>query len=326
MKPVNGLVRFVVLLAALAASGGVLAQAASFPAKPVRWIVPFPPGGATDIIARLVAQKLTETWSQTVLVENRSGAAGAIGSDVVAKATPDGYTILMGTTSTHAVSPAINPKLPYDTLADFTPVTLVATFPNVLVAHPSTARTLQELIATLKANPGKYNFGSSGAGSSTHLTGELFKLMTGTDINHIPYKGTGPLLNDLMAGQVAFAFDQITAVMSGVQGGKMRALGVASLERNPALPDVPAIAEVLPGFDSTAWVGIFGPARMPPDIVAKIQTEVRRIVHSPELAQRMRDLGATPVGSTPAEFSAFARKDTEKWRDLVRTAKIRIEQ
>jgi tripartite-type tricarboxylate transporter receptor subunit TctC len=326
MKRPASLVHFVVLVAVLAASGGALAQAASFPAKPVRWIVPFPPGGATDIIARLVAQKLTETWSQTVLVENRSGAAGAIGSDAVAKAAPDGYTILMGTTSTHAVSPAINPKLPYDTLTDFTPVTLVATFPNVLVAHPSTAKTLQELIATLKANPGKYNFGSSGAGSSTHLTGELFKLMTGTDINHIPYKGTGPLLNDLMAGQVAFAFDQITAVMSGVQGGKMRALGVASLERNPALPDVPAIAEVLPGFESIAWVGIFGPARMPPDIVAKIQTEVRRIVHSPELAQRMRDLGATPVGSTPAEFSAFVKKDTEKWRDLVRTAKIKVEQ
>ena len=326
MKRIDGRTRFVVFLAALAVSGGALAQASSFPAKPVRWIVPFPPGGATDIIARIVAQKLTETWGQAVLVENRAGAAGAIGSEAVARSTPDGYTILMGTTSTHAVSPAINPKLPYDTLADFTPVTLVATFPNVLVAHPSTAKTLQELIAQLKANPGKYNFGSSGAGSSTHLTGELFKLMTGTDINHIPYKGTGPLLNDLIAGHVAFAFDQITGVMSGVQSGKMRALGVASRERNPALPDVPAIAEALPGFESTAWVGIFAPARAPADIVAKIQTEARRIVHSPELAQRMRDLGATPVANPPAEFAAFVKKDTEKWRDLVRTAKIKIEQ
>ncbi len=298
----------------------------TYPSRPVRWIVPFPPGGATDILARIVAQKMTESWRVAVVVENRAGAAGAIGSDAVARAAPDGHTILMGTTSTHAVNPAINPKLPYDSLADFTAVTLVATFPNVLVAHPSTAATLQELIARLKANPGKYNFGSSGAGSSTHLTGELFKLMTQTDINHIPYKGTGPLLNDLMAGHVSFAFDQITAVMSAVQAGKMRALGVASLERNAALPDVPAIAEVLPGFEATAWVGIFAPARMPSEITFKIRNETRRIVQLPDIAQRMRELGATPVANAPAEFTAFVRQDTEKWRELVRAAKIKIEQ
>ena len=298
----------------------------TYPSRPVRWIVPFPPGGATDILARIVAQKMTESWGVAVVVENRAGAAGAIGSDAVAKAAPDGYTILMGTTSTHAVNPAINPKLPYDNLADFTAVTLVATFPNVLVAHPSTASSLPELIALLKANPGKYNFGSSGAGSSTHLTGELFKLMTLTDINHIPYKGTGPLLNDLMAGHVSFAFDQITAVMSAVQAGKMRALGVASLERNAALPDVPAIAEVLPGFEATAWVGIFAPARMPSEITFKIQNETKRIVQLPDIAQRMRELGATPVANAPAEFSAFVQKDTRKWRELVQTARIKIEQ
>ncbi len=316
--------RCVFLLTILFLCGTAFAQ--SFPSRPVRWIVPFPPGGATDIIARIVAQKMTESWGQAVVVENRAGAAGAIGSDAVAKAAPDGHTLLMGTTSTHAVNPAINPKLPYDNIADFTPITLVATFPNVLVAHPSTARTLQELIAQLKANPGKYNFGSSGAGSSTHLTGELFKLMTQTDINHIPYKGTGPLLNDLMAGHVSFAFDQITAVISGVQAGRMRALGVASLERNPALPDVPAIAEVLPGFEATAWVGIFAPARTPLEITNRIQGEVKRIVQLPDIAQRMRELGATPVANSPAEFTAFVRKDTEKWRDLVRTANIKIEQ
>ena len=298
----------------------------TYPSRPVRWIVPFPPGGATDILARIVAQKMTESWGVAVVVENRAGAAGAIGSDAVAKAAPDGYTILMGTTSTHAVNPAINPKLPYDNLADFTAVTLVATFPNVLVAHPSTASSLPELIARLKANPGKYNFGSSGAGSSTHLTGELFKLMTQTDINHIPYKGTGPLLNDLMAGHVSFAFDQITAVMSAVQAGKMRALGVASLERNAALPDVPAIAEVLPGFEATAWVGIFSPARTPGEITNRIQSETRRILQLPEIAQRMRELGATPVANAPAEFSAFVQKDTRKWRELVQAARIKIEQ
>ena len=302
------------------------ALAQSFPQKPVRWIVPFPPGGATDIIARLVGQKMSEAWAQPVVIENRAGAAGAIGSEAVARAAPDGYTILMGTTSTHAVGPAVNPKLPYNHLTDFAPVTLVATFPNVLVAHPSTAASLRELIALLKANPGKYNFGSSGAGSSTHLAGELFKQMTATDINHIPYKGTGPLLNDLMAGHVAFAFDQITAVMSGVQAGKLRALGVASAERSAALPDVPAISEVLPGYEATAWVGIFAPAKTPADVVARLQGETRRIVQLPDIAQRLRELGATAVASPPAEFAAFVRRDTDKWRRLVATAKIQIEQ
>jgi tripartite-type tricarboxylate transporter receptor subunit TctC len=301
------------------------AAAQTYPVRPVRWIVPFPTGGATDIIARLLADRMSQAWGQTVLIDNRAGAAGAIGSDVVAKATPDGYTILMGTTSTHAVGPAVNSKLPYDNIADFTPVTLVATFPNVLVAHPSLPPALKELIAELRAKPGKYNFGSSGAGSSTHLTGELFKQMTKTDINHIPYKGTGPLLNDVMGGHVSFAFDQITAVMAMVQSGKLRALGVASRERNPALPNVPAINEVLPGFEATAWVGIFAPARTPAPIVLKIQGETRRIFGLSDVQQRMRELGATPVASSPEEFAAFVRKDTQKWRDLVRTANITVQ-
>jgi tripartite-type tricarboxylate transporter receptor subunit TctC len=316
--------RFLAFSIGMALAASVFAQA--FPARAVRFVVPFPPGGATDIIARVLAQKMGEAWGVAVVVENRAGAAGAIGSDAVAKAAPDGHTILMGTTSTHAVNPAINPKLPYNNVTDFAAVTLVATFPNVLVAHPSTANSLQELIATLKMNPGKYNFGSSGAGSSTHLTGELFKLMTQTDINHIPYKGTGPLLNDLMAGHVAFAFDQITGVMPFIQAGKMRALGVASTERNAALPEVPAIAEVLPGFEATAWVGIFAPARTPADITARIQTETKRILAQPDVAQRMKEFGATPVASDPAQFSAFVAKDTEKWRGLVSSAKIKIEQ
>jgi tripartite-type tricarboxylate transporter receptor subunit TctC len=314
--------RLLILLCLVA--GTAVAQ--PFPAKAVRWVVPFPPGGATDIIARIVAQKMSESWGHAVVVENRAGAAGAIGSEAVARAAPDGYTILMGTTSTHAVGPAVNTRLPYNHLTDFAPVTLVATFPNVLVAHPSTAGSLQELIALLKANPGKYNFGSSGAGSSTHLAGELFKQMTGADINHIPYKGTGPLLNDLMAGHVAFAFDQITAVMSAVQAGRMRALGVASAERSVALPDVPAISEALPGFEATAWVGIFAPARTPADVVAKVQHETQRIVRLPDIAQRLRELGATPVANQPSEFAAFVKQDTEKWRALVATAKIQVEQ
>jgi tripartite-type tricarboxylate transporter receptor subunit TctC len=320
MKPVTFILKF-----SLGMTLAACALAQPYPSRPVRFIVPFPPGGATDIIARVLAQKMSESWAQPVVVENRAGAAGAIGSDAVAKSAPDGYTILMGTTSTHAVNPAINPKLPYNNVADFAPVTLVATFPNVLVAHPGTAGSLAELIATLKANPGKYNFGSSGAGSSTHLTGELFKLMTRTDINHIPYKGTGPLLNDLMAGHVAFAFDQITGVMPHIQAGKMRALGVASSERNAALPDVPAIAELLPGFEATAWVGIFAPARTPAEVGTKIQSETKRILALADVAARMKEFGATPVANSPQEFAAFVTKDTEKWRSLVQSAKIRIE-
>jgi tripartite-type tricarboxylate transporter receptor subunit TctC len=315
--------RSLAMLAGIMFSASVLAQV--WPARPVKFVVPFPPGGATDIIARLQAQKMTEAWGQPVVVENRSGASGAIGSVAVAKSDPDGYTILMGTTSTHAVSPAIKPDLPYS-LNDFTAVTLVATFPNVLVAHPATARTLADLIALIKANPGKFAFGSSGAGSSTHLTGELFKQMTKADVTHVPYKGTGPLLNDLMGGQVAFAFDQITAVMGPVQAGKMRALGVASAERNAALPDVPAIRELLPGFESTAWVGILAPAKTPAEVANRIQAETKRVLALPDVSQRLKDLGATPVASTPADFSAFMRKDMEKWRTLVQTANIKVEQ
>jgi tripartite-type tricarboxylate transporter receptor subunit TctC len=316
--------RFLSMLIGIVLSGSVLAQA--YPSRPVRFIVPFPPGGATDIIARVLGQKMGEAWSQPVVVENRAGAAGAIGSDAVAKAAPDGYTILMGTTSTHAVNPAINPQLPYNNLTDFSPVTLVATFPNVLVAHPDTARSLEELVAKLKANPGKYNFGSSGAGSSTHLTGELFKLMTATDINHIPYKGTGPLLSDTVAGTVSFAFDQITGVMPFVASGRLRALGVTSLGRNPALPDVPAVAEALPGFEAMAWVGVFAPAKTPGALTGKMQTEIRRILALPDVAQRMKEFGATPVGDTPAQFADFVAKDTGKWRSLVSSAKIKIER
>jgi tripartite-type tricarboxylate transporter receptor subunit TctC len=309
--------------ASLAFCAAAFAQ--PYPARAVRIVVPFPPGGAPDIIGRLLSQKMSEAWAQPVIIENRAGAAGSIGSEFVARSAPDGYTLVMASASTHAVGPAVNPKLPYDNITDFTPVTLVATFPNVLVAHPSTADSLQDLLAKVKANPGKYSFGSSGLGSSTHLTGELFKHMTATDTNHIPYKGTGPLLNDLMAGHVSFAFDQITPIMSMVRSGKLKALGVASKERNAALPDVPPIADVLPGFEAVAWVGIFGPAKLPADIALKIQGETRRILQLPDVAQRISDFGATAVGSPPAEFGEFVRQDTRKWRDLVTNAKLKIE-
>jgi tripartite-type tricarboxylate transporter receptor subunit TctC len=317
-----------VFLATIAAAANAQTRPATggaAPSKPSRWIVPFPPGGATDLLGRFVAQKLSETWGQPVVVENRAGASGMIGSDAVAKAAPDGATFVVGTTSSHSVSPALNPKIPYDNLRDFTPVALIATFPNVLVVHPSGPKSMTELLAQLRANPGKYAFASSGSGSSTHLTGELFQQVTKTQMVHVPYKGTGPLLNDLMAGHVPIGFDQITAVLPYTQSGKLRALGVASLERSPAAPDVPTIAETVPGFEAIAWMGLFAPAGLPADMTARINADIQRVLASPEGAQRLRELGATPGTLQPSAFGEFVRKDTEKWRALVRSANIKAE-
>ncbi|MEI6303029.1 MAG: tripartite tricarboxylate transporter substrate binding protein [Betaproteobacteria bacterium] len=301
------------------------AKPAPYPTKPVRWIVPFPPGGATDLLGRFVAQRLSETWGQPVVIENRAGASGTIGSDLVAKAAPDGHIFVVGTTSSHAVSPALNPNIPYDNLRDFTPVALIATFPNVLVVHPSGPKTLQELLAQLKASPGRLSYGSSGNGSSTHLTGELFQQATATQMVHVPYKGTGPLLNDLMAGHVPLGFDQITAVLPFTQSGRLRALGVASLERSSVAPDVPAIAEVVPGFEAVAWMGLLGPTGVPVEVVAKINADIRRVLQSPEGQQKLRELGATPGTLAPPAFGEFVRKDTEKWRALVKSANIKAD-
>jgi tripartite-type tricarboxylate transporter receptor subunit TctC len=305
------------------AAGEIQAQAsASYPSRAIRIVVPFPPGGATDTIARLVGQKLSDIWRQPVVVDNRAGATGAVGSELVARAAPDGYTILMGTASTHSVSPAVNSKLPYK-LADYAPVSLVATFPNMLVVHPSVpARSVPELIALIKANPGKYNFGSSGIASSIHLSGELFKMMTGTDMVHVPYKGSAPALNDLLAGQIQMMFDNMTTVWPHAQAGRLRALGVAGLERSPAAPDVPAIAESLPGFEANSWVGFFAPAATPADIVRRISSDTRSAVTQPDVSQKLRDLGAQGVGDTPEQFAAFVRQDTEKWRKVAASARV----
>ena len=301
------------------------AARSSYPSKPVRWIIPFPPGGATDLLGRYVGQRLSESWGQPVVVENRAGASGTIGSDLVAKASPDGSTFVVGTTSSHAVSPALMPKIPYDNLRDFAPVALIATFPNVLVVPASGPKTLRELLAQLRAKPGGYSFASSGSGSSTHLTGELFQQMTKTEMVHVPYKGTGPLLNDLMAGHVPLGFDQITAVLPFTQSGKLRALGVASLERSAAAPDIPTIAEVVPGFEAIAWMGLLGPAGTPTDIVSKINSDIRRVLQSPEASQKLRELAATPGTLAPQAFADFVRQDTEKWRALVKSANIKAD-
>jgi tripartite-type tricarboxylate transporter receptor subunit TctC len=318
----------IAMAAALLAGLPVFVQAqaaAAYPSRAVRIVVPFPPGGATDTIARLVGQRLSESWRHPVVIDNRSGATGAVGSEHVARAAADGYTVLMGTASTHSVSPAVNTKLPYK-LADYAPVSLVATFPNMLVVHPSVpARSVSELVALIKANPGKYNFGSSGIAGSIHLSGELFKLMTGTDMVHVPYKGSAPALNDLLAGQIQMMFDNMTTVWPHAQAGRLRALGVAGLERSPAAPDVPAIAETLPGFEANSWVGFFVPAGTPPEIVGRISTETRNAVSVPEVRQKLRELGAQSVGSTADAFAAFVRADTEKWRKVAAAARVSAE-
>ena len=326
MTPENSFA-LIALAAALCAAPASQAQTpGGYPTRAIRLVVPFPAGGGADLAGRLVGQKLSESMGQPVVVDNRAGASGAVGSDFVAKAAPDGYTILLGSATTHAVGPAVNSKLPYNNLTDFTAIALIATFPNMLVVNPAVpARNVAEFIAYLRANPGKVNYASSGAGSSLHLAAELFKMMTKTEMTHIPYKGSASLSNELLGGQVQCAIDNMTAVFPHVQSGKLRALGVASAERVAAAPDVPTIAETLPGYEASSWVGLFGPAGMPADIVARIAADNRRAVFSPDVSQKMRDLGSVVVGSTPQEFAAFVRKDTDRWREVAKAARITLD-
>ncbi|MBN9411955.1 MAG: tripartite tricarboxylate transporter substrate binding protein [Burkholderiales bacterium] len=311
-------------LAALAAAGatlllgtpGALAQE-RFPARPVTLVVPFAAGGATDVIARLIGQKLGERWGQPVVIDNRAGATGAIGSTFVARAPADGYTLLMATASTHSVAPAVNPKLPYG-MKDFSPVSLVATFPNMLVVHPSVpARNMAEFIALLKAEPDRYNYASTGAGGSVHLAAELFKIATRTQMVHVPFKGSGAALSELLSGRVQVAFDNIPAVWPQVRQGKLRALAVTGLERSPAAPDVPTVADTVPGFEATTWVGLVAPAGLPPAIVAKIAADTREVAQLPEVRRMLLDQGASAVGGNPEQFGRFVAEDTDKWRKVV---------
>ena len=288
-------------------------------------VIPYPAGGTTDVIGRMLAQKLTEAWPYPVLVENKGGAAGTIGSEFVARSPADGYILVMGSGTTHSSGPAVNTKFPYNNITDFTPVTLVATFPNMLLVNPSVpAKTISEFIALLKANPGKYNFASSGAGSTLHLTAELFMMMSGTKMTHVPYKGPSAALSDLMAGRVECLIDNMATGWPLVQSGKLRALGVTSPARSPTAPDVPAIAEVLPGFEANSYVGLLMPAGVPPDIVQKFSSEAQRVVLEPDFARKLLELGATSVGNTPSEFAAFIKKDTDRWRQVVNAAGIVI--
>ncbi|MBK7591364.1 MAG: tripartite tricarboxylate transporter substrate binding protein [Betaproteobacteria bacterium] len=312
-------------LATLAAVGFAHAQA--FPQKPVRLVVPFPPGGPIDTVARAIAQKLTEAWGQTVVVDNRPGAGGNIGADLVAKAAPDGYTVVMGALSTHAVNPSLYPKMPYDAVKDFAPIALVAVTPNVLVVNPSLpVATAREFIAYARANPGKLAFGSGSNGSAGHLAGELFKVDAGVDMLHVPFKGAAPAMQALLAGDTQLMFDNLASATAQVKAGKLKALAVTTARRSKLAPDLPTLAEAgLPGFDISTWFGLLAPAGTPADVVARWNAEVTRILNSAEMRERMTALGAEPAPDTPAEFARFIAGETAKYARIVKLSGAKLD-
>lgn len=295
------------------------AGAQNYPSRPIRIVVPFPPGGATDIFARQVAQKMTESWGQQVLVENKAGASGTIGSEQVAKSAPDGYTLML-TATHHAINPSLYAKLPYDTLRDFSNVALIATSPNVLLLHPSVpANSVQELIAYVKARPGGLHYASSSAGGATHLTAELFKTAAGINLIHVPYKGAAPAMTDLLGGQVTMMFDVLSTSMPHVRAGKLKALGVSSSRRSAIAPDVPTIAESgLPGFEAISWFGLYAPAGVPKDTVNRLNAEVVRILQLPGVKEKLAQQGAEPGAMNAEQFDAFLRAELAKWARAVK--------
>jgi tripartite-type tricarboxylate transporter receptor subunit TctC len=323
----NALRRSATLLALLALPLAILvgpapAHAQAFPNKPVRLVVPFPPGGPLDTVGRALAQKLTEAWGQSVIVDNRPGAGGNIGADLVAKAAPDGYTVVMGALSTHAVNPSLYAKMPYDAIKDFAPITLVAITPNVLVVNPSLpVNSVRELVAYAKANPGKLAFGSGSNGSAGHLAGELFKADTGTDLLHVPFKGAAPAMQALLSGDIQLMFDNLASASAQVKAGKLKALAVTTARRSPLAPDLPTMAESgVPGFDISTWFGLLAPAGTPPDVVARWNAEVGRILRTPDMRERLTAMGAEAAPDTPAEFAQFIASEAAKYARIVKVS------
>ncbi|MGZ5115641.1 MAG: Bug family tripartite tricarboxylate transporter substrate binding protein [Burkholderiales bacterium] len=307
--------------------GAPSAYAQTYPTKPVRLICPFPPGGTTDVVARIVAQGLSEAWGQQVIVDNRPGAGALIGTEMAAKSPADGYTVLLGSITTHAVNPALHKKLGFDVINDFAPVTLVVSSPQLLAVHPSVAaKSVKELIALAKAKPGQLNYASAGAGSSPHLTFELFKSMAGVDLNHVPYKGTGPAITELVGGQVQAMITGVVALMPHVKSGKLRALAVTSKTRVAALPDVPSMMESgVANFDVSSWFGVFLPAGTSKAIVMKMNDQIRKIVDTPEVRKRLIDLGADPQTNTPEQFAAYVRSEKARWGKVVQDTGARVD-
>ena len=309
----------------------VLAQA-GWPSKPVRIVVPFAAGGTTDILARALAPELQRVFGQPFIVDNKPGAGGNIGAAEVAKSAPDGHTLLMGTVGTHGINQSLYPKLPYDPIKDFAPVTLVAAVPNVLVFNPAKAeqlgiRNVADLIKYAKANPGKLNMASSGNGTSIHLAGELFKAMTGSYMVHFPYRGSGPALIDLIGGNMDLMFDNLPSSMQQIKAGKLKALAVTSAARSPALPDVPTIAEAGPvkGYEASSWFGLLAPHGTPVDVVNRLQQETAKALASPVLKERLMAQGAVPSGNTPAEFAKLIDAETAKWAQVVKVSGAKVD-
>ena len=310
----------IIWLLAFPLSLGAMGHAQNYPARPLRLIVPTAPGGGTDFTGRLVAAKLSETMGQQVVVENRGGGGGSVGADNAAKATADGYTLLLGSIATHAVNPALYKKLPYDHLKDFAPVSLIGTVPNALVVHPSVpVKSMQEFITYAKANPGKINYGSSGVGSPPHLSMELLRSITGINLVHVPYKGAGPALADLLGGQVQAMCTSLAGLINFVKSGRVRALGVTTAKRNPQLPDVPTIVESgVPGYEVTIWYAVFAPVATPKAIVDKLNAEMVKALNSSEMKERMALQGMDPAPSTPAELTAFVKAESAKWAKVAK--------
>ena len=298
-----------------------LAHAQNYPARPIRLVVPAPPGGGTDILGRIVAQKLSDTLRQQVIIDNRAGASGMIGSEIVARAGADGHTLLICFT-THVTNPSLFAKMPYDTVRDFAPVAMVGVIPSVLVLHPSIpSQSVKEFIAYAKERPGKLNYGSAGSGSATHLSSVLFQSMTGTRMVHVPYKGSAPALTDLLAGQVTLMFGNMASAMPHVRGGKLRALAVTSAKRSAAAPELPTIAETgLPGYEATSWFALFAPARTPEGIVSKLNAEVNALLKLPDVKERMLGLGADSIALSPRELGAYVETEIVKWDKLIKAS------
>jgi tripartite-type tricarboxylate transporter receptor subunit TctC len=309
----------------LAAPAPAIAQGA-YPTKPVRLIVAFPPGGSTDIIARLVGHKLSERLGQQVIIDNRGGAGGMIGTDLAAKSPADGYTLTMGTTSTHVIAPAAYPSVKYDPVKDFVPLTLVASTPYLLVLNPSVpAKTLKDFVALMKSQPGKLNYASAGAGSTTHLAMEMLKLASGTDIVHVPYNGNGPAGTAVLGGQVQALFGSMPAVLPQAKAGKVRPIAVGTSKRSPALPDVPTVAEQgYPGFDASLWLGFFAPKGTPTPITNRLTTELLAIAKSPEMGEQFERNGASPLTTTPAELSKLMKSELDKYSKVIKQANIKL--
>lgn len=314
-----------VLMAVLLAVSNAAAQ--QYPSKPIRLIVPFTPGGTTDILARMVGQKLTEAVGVQVVIDNRPGAAGNIGAAIAAKSEPDGHTLLMGHIGTLAVNPWLYDKLPYDPIRDFAPITLVAMVPSMLVVHPSLpAKSVKELIAYAKARPGQLNYGSTGAGGTPYLAVEYLKLMAGVNIVEIRYKGAAPLTTDLMTGQISLTITGIPALLPHVKSGKLRALAVSSAKRSAAVPELPTIGEAgLPGYEATAWYGILAPAGTPAEIIAKLNAGINKGIRQPDVADRLAAEGAETAGGTPEEFAAFIKAETSRWGKVLKAAGVKAQ-